>query len=441
MRVLASLCILGLAACDGLVADSSPVEAAPEVVTATLSVPEGVGCVRLKLSGPRNRNFVQSVSRDGDVLVDLGNLPLGTYSLSGDAFAAECPVMGDVVWSAATVSFDVRAGGATLDVSLVFVQHPGVVATGGFEPRIVQIHAERYMVVALSSAGEIFAWGTPEGDYLQAVDGDRPQRLGVLDGAVAFSSSTSLICTIDGDGIVSCVGHSNAGQIVGIAGGGSKNPVVIELPGPAIDIQISGQTVCALLANGDMYCWGNTTNMPTYGCQASNCPPTLYQFNTSVSAIARSAFGFVFLYADGRAAVTRSTNSYWIQRAEAVFDSPEVAGRDATGEVYMFDYAVDGLVAVPDLHGALDASAAYQSLCAIDTAGDLYCRGDEPGTGAANSPSLVYVASDAVDVSLAQNIACYADAVSGAWCWGDNSWGQLGTGDRDYKYQPARVAF
>ena len=83
----------------------------------------------------------------------------------------------------------------------------------------------------------------------------------------------------------------------------------------------------------------------------------------------------------------------------------------------------------------LDISA--RTGCAI-SAGALYCWGSD-GVGTTEAPQRVGVGSEYRRVSVGVSSACAIDAEEHLYCWGDNSWVQLGLGDLNNRPEPTQV--
>jgi hypothetical protein len=91
--------------------------------------------------------------------------------------------------------------------------------------------------------------------------------------------------------------------------------------------------------------------------------------------------------------------------------------------------------------------------CALSNAGEIWCWGDgsfgQLGTGFVGGSSFAIPVLDspggahlsgAVDVGVGYHHACAAKIDGTAWCWGDNGQGQLGTGDTSSHYSPTQVS-
>lgn len=74
--------------------------------------------------------------------------------------------------------------------------------------------------------------------------------------------------------------------------------------------------------------------------------------------------------------------------------------------------------------------------CAVKTDGSLWCWG---GINGASSPTRVGSASDWVQMDAGEFSVCGIRGSGQLWCWGDNSAGQLGLGDFDFRTAPTRV--
>jgi alpha-tubulin suppressor-like RCC1 family protein len=95
--------------------------------------------------------------------------------------------------------------------------------------------------------------------------------------------------------------------------------------------------------------------------------------------------------------------------------------------------------------GTGDISTRTAFSCALKTEGSLYCWGNNEygqlGTGDANNrldPARVDVLVHAA--SLGSGFACARKNDNSIWCWGANESGQLGTGDTQSRSRPVEVA-
>ena len=87
------------------------------------------------------------------------------------------------------------------------------------------------------------------------------------------------------------------------------------------------------------------------------------------------------------------------------------------------------------------------SSCGVRADGTLWCWGDNsfgqlgvpPETVAVAAPRQVGSQAGWVAISVDAFAACGVRSDGGLWCWGRNAEGQLGTGDTQDRYAPASV--
>jgi hypothetical protein len=162
-------------------------------------------------------------------------------------------------------------------------------------------------------------------------------------------------------------------------------------------------------------------------------------------------------------AVPRDSNGVIVPRTRAIWSSsrPDVATIDSLGLVQArapgetaIRAQVAGIVAVGILqvHALASrrfvrAAAGAEHTCGMAGSGRVYCWGGNTfgqlGSGStAASVSAVPVQGELHATSLAagNRHSCAARAPSGVWCWGSNSAGQLGDAVAGRKVQPAPVA-
>jgi len=114
------------------------------------------------------------------------------------------------------------------------------------------------------SGRQVLCWG--EGDHGELGDGgssnvDTPQLVPSLSNVTALATGGGptdgdASCAIVG-GNVSCWGNGFYGRLgQGVANPSSVPVGVVGLPGPAVGVAIGYDHACALLGDGDIYCWG-----------------------------------------------------------------------------------------------------------------------------------------------------------------------------------------
>lgn len=188
-----------------------------------------------------------------------------------------------------------------------------------------------------------------------------------------------------------------------------------------------GDTSCATTTEGNLYCWGDDQ----YDIFKIGDPgdPSAKQQVTALSD------------------VTQVTTSLTHACAITVVGDLYCWGDTASGQLGIGNHYTDvGSVPpnqVTDLSNVVSVSAGYNHTCAITANGNLYCWGDNTygqlGTGDntnQSTPTLVTEISNVVSVSTGNSTTCATTAGNDAYCWGDNSHGQLGNGDTTSQNTP-----
>lgn len=115
-------------------------------------------------------------------------------------------------------------------------------------------------------------------------------------------------------------------------------------------------------------------------------------------------------------------------------DSTVTALSPGTADVMV---VVDGKSATASFEVVRFTAVAAGELytCAITGEAELYCAGERDTGAERMAPELHFS-----QVSVGHSVACAVTIDGAAYCWGANRSGQLGTGDRTARFQPAPVA-
>ncbi len=226
-------------------------------------------------------------------------------------------------------------------------------------------------------------------------------------------------CALDGEGTAWCWGSSSSGAL-GVPGvQASEVPARVETELRFTQVVATVESTCGLADEGALYCWG------TDGGETPQ----------------RMADGIRFRAISGLA---------W-----------HMCGIDDGGEVLCWGANGWGEMGVPaglrveepqrieGLSNVASVSAGYGFNCALTEEGELYCWGwncdgqlGRTTTGAANPmPGLASGVPAMEQVALGLGYTCVLTASGEVWCWGLNSWGQLGAETPGVRsLEPVRVS-
>jgi alpha-tubulin suppressor-like RCC1 family protein len=263
--------------------------------------------------------------------------------------------------------------------------------------------------------------------------------------AGGYSSGFGTTCAASSEAGVQCWGSNGDGVLgVGLAVDGGAPPAESIAPLPlALDsvagLALGGFFGCALVSDGGVSCWGDNSENELGRVLDSGSfdpTPTSVSLSGAASAVAAGKYHACALLRD-------HSVECW-----------GAAEQGQTGEVF------DGGVASPRVVAGLEATqitAADGSTCAITTAGAVECWGGNQsgrlGRGNGDAANLAITmdptpqpvglppGSVALQIASAVGSTCALLSDHTVWCWGDNAYGELGTGSAvpGFSASPAEV--
>jgi alpha-tubulin suppressor-like RCC1 family protein len=245
------------------------------------------------------------------------------------------------------------------------------------------------LAVDLASAGgaDVYCWGDNSmGQLGDSSTTSRSRPVQVATGVQFVTTGEDHTCVLTDELTVSCWGRNDVGQLgIGTVSAAESTPQ--EVPGLSDIVEISADDndTCALDEDGQAWCWGSDTHGQLGdGGGASGTPQT--------SPVAVSMTG-------------------------------------VTSDFVQID--------VGERH-----------VCALADSGAVYCWGDDSAGqlgsgGSAADPSRPTVVDAGgrhfVSVAAGGDSSCAIDRTLAAYCWGDNSAGQLGVGDSTDRNTPVKI--
>ena len=296
---------------------------------------------------------------------------------------------------------------------------------------------------ALNNDGDISCWGTNGVGQLGDGTGGTfhdyspvPVKVVGINDATAITTSLFDACALRQTGTISCWGDNDLGQLGDGTGGNERDVSLVPARVQGIDdataISTSLDHSCALHQNGTISCWGiDLTAQVDDNEEPMSLVPAKVQGIDDATAISTSLDHSCALHQNG-------TISCW--------------GIDLTAQVDDNEEPMSLVPAkVQGIDDAIAVSAGNEYSCALNNDGTISCWGDNDigqlGDGT-EEPSSVPVAvegiSDATAISTGWSHSCALHQTGGISCWGDSSGGKLGNGQSgdltDFSSVPVKVA-
>jgi alpha-tubulin suppressor-like RCC1 family protein len=288
---------------------------------------------------------------------------------------------------------------------------------------------------AVVDDGRVKCWGT---DWMgQLGDGANVNRntpvdvVGLPSGAVAIATGSEHTCVILADGRVMCWGANGTGQLGDGTNVHRNTPVDVGgLPSGAIAIAAGSEHSCAVLAGGQLKCWGaNWTGQLGDGTNAHrNTPVDVAGLSSGVVGIAAGAEHTCAVLGDGRVKCWGTNGT----------------GQLGDGTNVSHNTPADVVGLVPRVTALATGS---EHSCALTARGSVHCWGTnwmgQLGDGSNHNRNLpVDVAgmwSGVVEIATGAEHTCALTARGAMRCWGTNWTGQLGDGTNVSRNAPVEV--
>ena len=339
---------------------------------------------------------------------------------------------------------------------------------------------------ALRKNGEVACWGA--GAYGQRGDGDHtPHRphagrvLGIRN-AIAIGAGTKFACALIADGRVACWGHNNDHQLGFDSQATSTTAAAVCGLEPAVQLAAGTFSTCALAASGKVHCWGGAidqylgaartqhTGTPTLipdvegvelvGASTVMCVRTreaavrcwgagsdkLARPSTATTQIAVGRYGLCGIARDGGVECLGQRVPY-VAKADKVVVGDDfacaLANKRATcwGPGVMGPWTASTMECPRNEHMAchehsrqivskprtfddvLDIAAHDHEVC-VQRAKGFECLKFDEGLGTPSSSTDPFATRNVRGLEH----TCELRAKGTVWCWGDNTFGQLGQG-------------
>ena len=291
------------------------------------------------------------------------------------------------------------------------------------------------------SSTQVYGAGTPAAVVLQIMPGVVSQQIAIGDAS----------CALKTDGIMSCWGTNTSGQLGDNTTTSKSLPVqVLGVGGAGVLADVSAidtesVNTCALKTDGTVYCWGDNL----YGQVGDG---TTTDRNTPVQVRGVGGAGFLTNisqisvgYAVACAVKTDKTAYCWGLNGVGQLGDGTTTDRNTPVQVR-------GVGGAGSLADVLQISAGANHTCALKNDGTVYCWGSNTfgqlgdGTNTSrNTPVQVKGVLGAgsltniSQISATGNETCALKNDGTVYCWGHNSSGQLGDGTTTNRNTPVQV--
>ncbi len=343
-----------------------------------------------------------------------------------------------------------------------------------------QLSGGRYHTCGITLSGIGYCWGDNHDGRLGTNDQTSSIQPVQVSSAVTFQSIAAgrvQSCGLALSGLVYCWGFNQEGEVGAYIGVGADSTVV-KIPRPVSGqsfktLSVGGLHACAIDIADDLYCWGfnnfgqlgNSTSA-TPGCTAGALNAVPWTLNNQAicdaSLKVTSAVGLPVPVSKPAGVTSWKAIAAGYRHSCAIGNDNRTYcwGENQKGQLGNGTSSPNAVTYSPQLV-QVPAGVAFTSLssgfahsCGLTASGTAYCWGDNTGgkfgngtetqsnvaTLAAGGKLFSYIsAGEALTCGVTSGGA--GQTANVAFCWGDNSYGQLGDGTNNNAAAPAKIAF
>ena len=277
------------------------------------------------------------------------------------------------------------------------------------------------VICALHRDGTVSCWGSGYDGQLGHGDdngSDLAKQVPGIEDATAIAAGAAHVCALHSDGTVSCWGDGRYGQMGDGIDSARRLPSRVPDVEDVVSIAAGYARTCGVHSDGTVTCWGRWTS------GGHSWVPTKMRGFEDVVSVGAGVFHLCAVHSDGRV----SCSHHPPHRLDT---TPSV---------------------VPGISDAVAVSVGEGNSCALHREGGVSCWGrnheGQIGNGSrtdAPRPQRLRGVGDAVAITISgpnrrdEVHACALREGAGAYCWGNNGYGQIGTGDREDRLVPTPV--
>jgi len=291
----------------------------------------------------------------------------------------------------------------------------------------------------LTGTGGVKCWGANGsgqlGDSLETNSSVAIDVIGLAGEAIAVTTGTSHTCALIKGGTVQCWGRNIYGEL----GNGTKisslTPTMVTtstgFTHTAKAIDAAERHTCAVLANGEVWCWGSNLAGELADVNAVETPFPTKAMGVASAAISVTVGGYG-AYSHTCAVLDTRKVQCWGRNDYGQSGNPA-----AGGNTPFFVQDSNGV----DLSNIRSITAGEAHTCALDMAGQVWCWGYNGSGQIGNGQSgfgitqptaqQISINGTAIEITAGMAHTCVREISGQVECWGRNQSGQLGNGTHD----------
>ena len=330
---------------------------------------------------------------------------------------------------------------------------PVAVYTGGVLAglTLTQITAGFDTACALASTGAAYCWGLGTNGQLGNGLGTSSTVPVLVSGGLTLTQiDTGVIftCALTSSGLAYCWGDDASGELGNSSTTQSNVPVAVTTAGTPLSgltltqVSAGDATACALSSAGAAYCWGQGT----YGQLGNGSTTTAQTTAVAVTTAGTPISGVTLTQLNAGNFFTCALGSAGAAYCWGIGNNGDLGYNSGASSSVPVAVTTTGTplagVTLTQISPALGGKFA----CAVDTFGAAYCWGDNssgqvgnPDTSAGFYVAATVVPSQATTLAAGYKHTCVIYYGSGH-CWGDNTYGELGNNTTVGSTSPATVA-
>jgi alpha-tubulin suppressor-like RCC1 family protein/tRNA A-37 threonylcarbamoyl transferase component Bud32 len=282
----------------------------------------------------------------------------------------------------------------------------------------------------LTGEGVASCWGGNESGQLGDGSGGRRGGAVAVAGSEPFarvSAGISHTCGVSVSGTIQCWGANTAGQLGDGTRVGRARPVPVRSDAAFTDVFAGMSHTCGLDREGRLHCWGDNAHG-----QLGDGTRTARESAVRVSGGRR----------------IRTASAGWAHTCAIATDGTAWCwGRNSSGELgdgSTTDRAQPRAVAGRHRFSAIAVGSAHT--CGLRTDGAILCWGQNSHgqvgngeVGGSTQPVVVSAPEAFSGLTVGGVHSCGLGRSGTAYCWGRNTYGQLGDGTMENRWQPVEV--